>query len=175
MSWPGGLRHRTVLAPARHASVDELRVAGEARVGTEAEPLGDAGPEALEQRVGALDEPQHELDAVGVLQVDADRAAAAVQRLEVRLVELRRVDLLRAVDADDVGAHVRQQHPGERPRSDPGQLDDLDSCKRSHACKLHAAKRRPHTGLGASRLPLRPVERVNLRRQHASRTLSVSS
>ena len=93
-----GLRHRAVLAPAGHAPVHELRVAREAHVGTEAEPLGHAGPEALEQRVGLLDEPQHELDAFGVLQVDADRAAPAVQRLEVRLVERRRVHLLRAVD-----------------------------------------------------------------------------
>ena len=83
----GGLRHRTVLAPAGHAAVDELRVAGEARVGAEAEPLGDAGPEALDQRVGLLDEREHRLDAVGLLQVDADRAPAAVQDLEVRLVD----------------------------------------------------------------------------------------
>ena len=80
-----------------------------------------------------LDELQHELDAFGVLQVDADRTAPAVQRFEIHLVELRGVHLLRAVDADDVGAHVRQQHSGERSRSDTGQLDDLDSCKRSHA------------------------------------------
>ena len=137
MSWPGGLRHRTVLAPAGHAAVDELRVAGEAHVGAEAEPLGHAGPEALDQRVGLLDEAQHRLDAVGVLQVDADRAPAAVQRLEVRLVERRRVDLLRPVDAHDVGAHVGEQHPGERARPDPGELDDLHALQRSHdACPL---------------------------------------
>ena len=75
-----GLRHRAVLAPAGHAAVDELRVAGEAHVGAEAEPLGDAGPEALDERVGLLDEPQHRLDAVGLLEVDADRAPAAVER-----------------------------------------------------------------------------------------------
>ena len=86
----GGLRHRTVLAPAGHAAVDELRVAGEADVGTEAEALGHARPVALDQRVGLLDQPQHQLDAFGVLQVDADRAPAAVQRLEVRLVERAR-------------------------------------------------------------------------------------
>ena len=114
-------------------------------VGAEPEPLGHAGAEALEQRVGALDEPQHELDAFGVLQVDTDRAAAAVQRLEVRLVELRRVHLLRAVDADDVGAHVGQQHPGERARSDTGQLDDLDSCKRSHGRQATRGGCRSHT------------------------------
>ena len=127
-----GLRHRAVLAPAGHAAVDELRVPGEAVVGTEPEPLGDAGAVALDQRVGLLDEPQHRLDAVGVLQVDADRAPAPVQRLEVRLVERRGVDLLGAVDPDDVGAHVGEQHPRERPRADPGQLDDLDALQRSH-------------------------------------------
>ena len=128
-----GLRHRAVLAPTRHPPVDELRIACEADVGAEAEALGDTRPEPLEQCVGAVDELQHELDALGVLQVDADRAPPAIQRLEIHLVELRGVDLLRAVDADDVGAHVRQQHSRERSRSDTGELDDLDSCKRSHA------------------------------------------
>ena len=45
---------RTVLAPAGHARVDEPRVARPARVGPDAEPFGDAGPEALEQHVGLL-------------------------------------------------------------------------------------------------------------------------
>ena len=60
-----GVRHRAVLAPPGHPSVDEARVAGEAGVGTDAEPLGDARPEPLEERVGRLDEPQHGLDALG--------------------------------------------------------------------------------------------------------------
>ena len=34
-----------VLAPAGHAPVDQLGVAGQALVGPDAEPLGDAGPE----------------------------------------------------------------------------------------------------------------------------------
>ena len=45
----GGLRHRTVLAPAGHAAVDELRVAGETHVGAETEPLGHARAVALER------------------------------------------------------------------------------------------------------------------------------
>ena len=61
----GRVRERPVLAPAGHAAVHEPRVAGEADVGPEAEALGDAGPEALDQRVGRLDEPQHRLDAFG--------------------------------------------------------------------------------------------------------------
>ena len=112
----GGLRVRAVLAPAGHAAVDELRVAGEADVGPDAEPLGHAGPEALDERVGLLDEREHGLDAVGRLEVDADRAPAPVQDLEVRL---RRVaaDGAGAVDPDDLGAHVRQHHRGERARA----------------------------------------------------------
>src|SRR5207344_3308912 len=81
---PGGLRHRTVLAPPGHAAVDELRVAGEAHVGTETEPLGDAGPVTLGQCVSLLDEAEHQLHAFGLLEVDADRAAPAIQRFEVR-------------------------------------------------------------------------------------------
>ena len=60
-----GLRVRTVLAPAGHAPVDELRVPGEAGVRSDAEPLGDARPEPLDERVGLLDEREHGLDAVG--------------------------------------------------------------------------------------------------------------
>ena len=85
----GGLRHRAVLAPPGHPAVDELGIAGETVVGTEPEPLGDAGPVALEERVRLLDEPEHELDALGILEVDTDRAPPAVERLEVRLVERR--------------------------------------------------------------------------------------
>jgi hypothetical protein len=53
---PGGLRSRPGLAPAGHAAVDEGRPAREARVRPDAEALGNAGPEALDERVGALDE-----------------------------------------------------------------------------------------------------------------------
>src|SRR5262249_16119348 len=75
---------------------------------------------------------QHQLDALRVLEVDADRPAPAVQRLEVRLGERCGVDLLGPVDADDVGAHVGEQHPGERARPDAGPLADLHALQRSH-------------------------------------------
>ena len=73
----GRVRERTVLAPSGHAPVDEARVAREARVGPEPEPLGHARAEPLDERVGLLDQAQHGLDAVGVLQVDGDVAPAA--------------------------------------------------------------------------------------------------
>src|SRR5581483_12326644 len=70
--------HGTVLAPPGHAPVDEPGVAREAHVGAETETLHHTGPEALGQRVGLPDETEQGLDAVGVLEVDADGAPAAV-------------------------------------------------------------------------------------------------
>ncbi len=75
----GHVRERAVLAPAGEPAVDQLRVAGHDVLGAEPEPLGDAGPERLEQDVRLLGQPQHQLDALGRLQVDGDGAAAAVE------------------------------------------------------------------------------------------------
>ena len=58
----GSLRERTVLAPAGHPAVDEPRVAGEAVVRAQAEPLGDAGAVTLQEHVGALDEGERGRD-----------------------------------------------------------------------------------------------------------------
>ena len=124
-----GVGHRTVLPPAGHAAVDETRVAGEALVGAEAEALGDAGAEALDQRVRRLHEPQHGLHAVGVLQVDPDRSAVAVEHRHAARVEARS-DRLRAVDAHDVRAHVGEQHRRERSGADPDELDDRHTLQR---------------------------------------------
>ena len=128
----GGLGVRAVLAPPGHAPVDELRVAGEAVVGADAEPLGDAGPEALHDDVGLLDQREHRLDAVGALEVDADRAAAAVEHVGRRRLGVAAHDLAGPVDADDVGAHVGEEHGAERARADPGDLEDGDALQRSH-------------------------------------------
>ena len=120
----GGLRVRAFLTPAGHAAVDELGVAGQAHIGPEAQALGDAGAKALEERIGLLDEAQHRLDAIGVLQVHADRATAAREHVLRRGRWIAAHDGLRALNADHVGAHVREEHPGERPGTDPRELDD---------------------------------------------------
>ena len=83
MSWPAASASGPLLAPARHPAVDEARVAGEALVGPDAEPLGHAGPEPLEERVGTVGEPgagrpRHRRR----LEVDRDRAAAAAEHVE---------------------------------------------------------------------------------------------
>ena len=125
MSWPAAMGVRAVLAPPGHPPEHQLRVAGEALVGPDAEALHHARPEPLDQRVGALDEVEQRGDAVGVLEVDGDVApAAAARRRRAGVVGRRAAHRLGAVDADDVGAHVGEQHRGERAGPDAGDLDD---------------------------------------------------
>ncbi len=134
-----GLRHRTVLTPAGHAPVHEPRVPGEARVGPDTEPVGDPGPEPFEERVGFADQTKDGLDPVGMLEVDADGAAVAVQDRDPTGVEAP-VDGLDAVDPQHVGAHVGEEHRRERPRAAPDELDDLHPCQRpGHVPSLTSA------------------------------------
>ena len=137
----GGLGVRALLTPACHAAVDQLGVAGQAVLGTDAQPLGDAGPEALDQGIGLLDQPQHRLDAVRGLEVDPDRPAAAGQQVHGRRVRIAAAHRLRTVDADDVGAHVGQLQRAEREGTQPGQLDDRDARERTtHGAVRYGAK-----------------------------------
>ena len=129
---PGHLSHRTALAPAGHAAVDEAGVAVEAGVGADAEPFGHPWPEALDEGVGLLDQRQHRLHPVGVLQVDADRAAAAVHHVLRRMSGVSAAHRVGPVDAHHVGAHVGQHHGRERSGPDPGDLHHAHSGQRSH-------------------------------------------
>ena len=137
---PGPGRHRSVLAPPRHAPVDQPRVAAEAGVGPDAEPLGHAGPETLDQPVGLLDQPEHELDGVGVLQVDTHRGTGPVEQVPVR-ARTGGLDLLPALDRarrgalepQDLRPGVGQHHARVGRRPDARQLNDLDPAQRSTA------------------------------------------
>src|SRR5262249_24279721 len=126
------LREGSRLPPAGHATVDEPRVAREARVGAEAQALGDAGTEALDEGVGLLDEAEHRLDAVGLLQIHGDRAAAPVHEVELRRLWDAEPRVARAIDADDVGAELGEEHRAERAGADAGELDDLRSGEWTH-------------------------------------------
>ena len=130
-----GLGQGTVLAPTSNAAEDEARVAGEALVRTEAEPLHDAGTKPLDQRVGLLDEAEQGCDAVGVLEVDRHRAPAAVEHVASGIPS----GGSRAIDTHDVGAHVGQHHGGERARSDARHLDHADPFERSHDRRRYQA------------------------------------
>jgi hypothetical protein len=118
----GGIR--AVLAVAGEARVDELRVARERDLGPEPEPFHDAGAERLEQHVGLLDETQHRGDAVGMLEIDADRPLATGQQVGRAAAA--------PVDADDVRPEVGEDHAAVGGRRQAGHLDDADSSEGTH-------------------------------------------
>ena len=83
----------------------------------EAEAIDDARTEALQEHVGALDQPPQDGAAVGLLQVQRDGALAEVRRQRVgALIAVDDAEVARPVadagrlDLDDVGAVLREQH-----------------------------------------------------------------
>ena len=136
---PGGERERPVLAPAGHAAEDEAGVALRARLRAEAEPLGDAGPEALDQHVGLVGQPEQQVDRRRVLEVQADRAAPAAQRIE-RCLRLRAASLS-PVDSQDIGAEIGQDHAAEGRGRQAGDLDDTHAAEWTHVASAPVTDR----------------------------------
>src|SRR5665647_1610954 len=64
------------LAPSGHPPEDQSRVAFEAHLGAQTQTLHDPGAVALDQDVGGVDQLEHQLDALGRLQVHRDRASS---------------------------------------------------------------------------------------------------
>lgn len=95
------LCQRALLTPASHASVDEARVAFEARAWAETKSLHHAGTEALEQHVALLNQAQHHLTTAGLLEIDRDAASTACQEIMARrlLVRVHPIDAIDAIDA----------------------------------------------------------------------------
>ena len=144
MSWPAVRGVGAVLAPAGHPAVDQAGVAGQAVVGAEPEPLGDPGPEPLDQGVGLLDQAQHRLPALGMLEVDADRPPAPAERRR-RPAALPPSRTASARSTRRTSAPMSASiMPGERAGPDPGQLDYPHSAQRTcsaHAClPVHPAR-----------------------------------
>jgi hypothetical protein len=129
---PGRARQRSGLAPAGHPAVDQRRPQPQQLVGPEAQAFHDTGPEPLQQDVGPLDQRPHDGEVVGVLEVERDRALAAIQQRRRPEGADQSAACAPPVDADDVGAQVGQQHAAERTRPQPGELDDPYPLQRSH-------------------------------------------
>ena len=127
-SVPRPLREWAVLPPAGHPRVDQTRVAREQVVRSDAEALGDAGPERLHEHVGSIGQTPYDVRAAGRLEVDGDRAAAPGKDvLAVRHEGQPRP--AGTVDADHLGAEVGEHHAAERCRADPCDLDHPDTGK----------------------------------------------
>ena len=119
-------------------SFDEARV-------VEAELGEPAGLEILDHDVGARRELAHDAPAVLGLEVDRDRALAAIAGMIIGSRHLRAVGALDerrppaarvvagagALDLHDVGAEVGQNLPGPRPGQDARKLQNAKTGERS--------------------------------------------
>ena len=92
----------------------------------DADPIGGADPEVLNQGIGLADQVMHDGQALRLLQVDHHAALVAVEREEGGHFSRGR-DVLEAMgpvelagpgrlDLQDIGAQIPQAQPGERTR-----------------------------------------------------------
>ena len=128
MSWPATVRHRAVLAVAGHPAVDQARIARERDVGAEAEALHDAGPEALDQARRRSRSAAAPISRPSRLQVGATDRRPRFIAFHGRG---RAAAAAGAVDPDDVGTEVGQQHRAERAGADAADLDDAHAAQRA--------------------------------------------
>ena len=126
---PGAVAKRTILAPARHPSVDERRIDRQELLGPEAQALCDARTKALDEHIGIPDEILDEGDRIRVLEVDAHRGPRSIEQIPVRRAGRQRHT--GPLQAEDICTGISQQHAAVGRWSDPCQLDDLDAAERS--------------------------------------------
>ena len=136
MSWPAACGQRPGLAPAGHAAVDQARIAGERRLGAEAEALHHAGRKPSISASALSSRLEHALRLGGVLQIDRDARAAA--RDDVARIRVRAGG---PVEADHVRAHVGEQHGGERAGPDAGEFDDAQAGEAGRTRAARASSR----------------------------------
>ena len=156
---------RAVLAEARERAIDEPRVGRAQRFIVRAEPLHDAGAESLDDHVGAGGELLEERLALGRLHVQRQRALVAVDVDEGRAALPVRIllSVRWRLDLEDIGAHIREHHPGHFRRWHAGQLQNLDAVKNSHRLLLRGCPLTlpsPPVGERGSAIPLPSGERV---------------
>jgi hypothetical protein len=109
-------------------------------LGPDADLVDHARPQVLDQNVRRVSQPMQLGDVVGRFQVEHDRALVAVLAVEIerghairperRAPDARIVAALGLLDLENVGAHVGQQHAGQRPGQRLAHLDDANSIQR---------------------------------------------
>ena len=127
-----------LLAIARARAVDDPRVDGLEVLVAVAEPGQHAGPEVLHHHVGLLGHLHDDRVHLAALQVQRDRPLVAVPGEEVRALRAadpfgeeghraEQVAGARALDLDDVGAHVAEELRRERPLQQMAEIEDGDA------------------------------------------------
>ena len=151
------------MAVGADGAVDEPRVARAQRVRAEAELVGEPGPEALEEDVGAVREPQQRLAPARVAQRERERAlarvggeehrplavperrppgAAVVARvgpLDLDHVRAERRQDLRAVGAGDRRRHVEHAHPLQRRQAPRAPSSPFPLSARMQSCSSRSS------------------------------------
>ncbi|MNM87872.1 hypothetical protein D3C81_1000650 [compost metagenome] len=111
---PRRVGQRPALAPTGHAPVDQLAVAFKADVRAQTKALHDTGAEAFDQDVGAINQLKQHFSGARLARVDGDAASPAPEQTAIGIEKTGHM----AVNANDLRAHVRQHHGGERRGTD---------------------------------------------------------
>ena len=137
----GPVRQRSGLAVGRDREIDQLRVLRrDARI-VEAILLQHAGPEILDQHVGAGEQLVHDRLAFGLGEIKADALLAPVEGHEEMALAVaapgartgapaRVVAAVWVFDLDDLGSHVREHLGAHGPRDHAGEIDDAYAVER---------------------------------------------
>ena len=129
----GLARERAGLAEAGHRGVDHRGIRRAHRRVAEAELLGHAGQEVLDDHVRAPRQVEGEPGALGLLQIHRDPALVAIDRREGRAHPAAAAESAQVVAAagplqlDDVGAQVAQQGRAVGPGDDAREIEDADA------------------------------------------------
>ena len=131
-----------VLPVAGDGAVDQARVLEAQTLIADSQALQHPGAEGLQQHVGVADEAQEGVASPVGLEVEADRALAAVQRQKQRalgrvggalVVGRRPADVVAhpgVLHLDDVGAEVGEHQRTEPARQQPAEIQDGQALKR---------------------------------------------
>ena len=140
------------LAEAADRDVDDVRTELPHGVLAQAHALDRAGTEVLDEHVAARDQPPQRVETGRRLEVDRERALAAV-RGEERRARARAVRAqvahevaLERLHLDHVRALIREHHRRDRTRDHAGQVEDADAFERAgrgrgHGVSLHGESR----------------------------------
>jgi hypothetical protein len=139
---PGPVAVRPGLAEAADGAVQQVLADLLERLVPDPQPRGHAGPEVLDDEVGALGELDEQLAPAVGLEVQRDAPLAAVRHRErvALTVDLRChpagvVTRARLLDLDDVGPELGQDHRAVRTGQEARQVEDAESVEGFHVCE----------------------------------------
>ena len=138
------LAQRSTLAPPGHATINEARIAHETNVRTEPIALHDTRAKSLDQRVRAIDQAQRSGRSGWRLEVERNRALAAIEQCIATQVEKKETSRVFGLAA--LRSITRTSAPksasiidakGSGP--DAGEFDNPNTLQRSH-CYLRISQ-----------------------------------